>query len=235
MRGTHWVGAASFFVLIVSGVIILMCHPRLYWGEAGNDLTPAWLELPISRNFQHGGWTNRTPFFPEAPSPATASRTFEIFNQNGWGRSLHFLGAWVLVATGTVYLLAGLVTRHFQRHLIPPAGELTLGRFRQEILSHLRLQIRPGTGGPQYGLLQKLTYCGVLFGALPLAVVTGLGMSPAVTAVFPLLSGMFGGHQSARTLHFFASVVLVLFLGVHLAMVIQSGFRRQIRALTLGD
>lgn len=231
---SHWVVSLSFVTLVFSGVVILMCHPRLYWGEVGNDLTPAWFELPISRNHQHGGWEKSVPFFQEAGSPVSASRTFKIFNQNGWGRSLHFLAGWCLVLPGGVYLALGIVTGHFRRHLLPHRRECAPGRFWEDIRSHLRLDVRPATGGPQYGLLQKCAYSVVVFLALPLAVVTGLAMSPAITAEYPFLSGMFGGHQSARTLHFFAFVVLVLFLLVHVAMVIKSGFKRQMRAMTYG-
>ena len=88
VRVSHWILALSLLTLAVSGYFILMVHPRLYWGETGNDLTPALLELPISRNHQHGGWGRTTPFFEDAGGPVSASRTFEIFNQNGWGRSL---------------------------------------------------------------------------------------------------------------------------------------------------
>ena len=66
VRLSHWIGAASLLVLAVTGFVILMAHPRLYWGEAGNDLTPALLELPISRNHQHGGWDTPRPFFAGA-------------------------------------------------------------------------------------------------------------------------------------------------------------------------
>lgn len=211
-----------------------MVHPRLYWGEVGNDLTPTLLELPISRNHQHRGWEKREPFFQEAGSPVSASRTFDIFNQNGWGRSLHFLAAWGLVLTGLFYLLAGILSGHFWRHLLPRRAELTRSEFWREVKAHARLRIRAATGGPQYGLLQKCAYCVVVFLALPLIVVTGLTMSPAITAAFPFLLGLFGGYQSARTIHFFAFVVLVLFLFAHLVMVIKSGFRRQMRAMTLG-
>ena len=234
VRWTHWLVAASFLTLAFTGCVILMAHPRLYWGESGNDLTPAFFELPISKNYKHGGWTNSVPFFKEAGSPVSASRTFNIFNQNGWGRSLHFLAAWFLVVPGAVYLLAGIFTAHFWRHLVPRLADLTPQLLWQDLVSHLRLRIRAGTGGPQYGLLQKCAYLGVVFVALPLAVVTGLAMSPAITAAYPFLSGMFGGYQSARTIHFFAAVVLLLFLLVHVGMVIKSGLNRQIHAMTVG-
>lgn len=232
VRLCHWIVALSFLVLTFSGYVILMCHPRLYWGEVGNDLTPALLELPISRNHQHGGWEVHGPFTSDPASPVSASRTYEIFNENGWGRSLHFLAAWFLVVPGTAYLLAGIWSGHFRRHLWPQAGEFTWRKLRQDVLDHLRLRIPPATGGPQYGLLQKLAYCGVVFVVLPLAVLTGLAMSPAITAAYPVLGSMFGGYQSARTIHFFAAAVLVLFLLVHVAMVVRSGFVRQMRFMT---
>ena len=169
VKGSHWVVTVSFLALTFSGVVILMCHPRLYWGEVGNDLTPALIELPISRNHRHGGWTNNVPFFQGATSPVSASRTFEIFNQNGWGRSLHFLAAWFLVLPGVVYLLAGIFTGHFWRRLVPRVTELTSCLFWEDVRRHLRLRIRPATGGPHYGLLQKLAYSAVIFLALPLA------------------------------------------------------------------
>jgi thiosulfate reductase cytochrome b subunit len=221
--------------LAFTGAVILMAHPRLYWGEVGNDLTPALIELPISRNHQHGGWENSVPFFEDAASPVSASRTFDIFNKNGWGRSLHFLAAWFLVLTGAIYLLAGVFTGHFRRHIVPRSAELKPGLFWRDVRDHARLRIQAATGGPHYGLLQKCAYFAVVFGAFPLAVVTGLGMSPAINAPYPFLSGMFGGFQSARTIHFFTFVVLMLFVLVHIVMIIKSGFRRQMRAMTIGE
>ena len=235
VRNAHWIGSASFLTLLVTGFVILMAHPRLYWGEVGNDLTPALIELPISRNYQHGGWEKAVPMFNDANSPVSAVRTYEIFNQNGWGRSLHFLAAWGLVLTGVVYLVGGLLSGHFRQHLVPARRELAPALILGDLKEHLRLKIRAATGGPQYGLLQKCAYCAVVFVALPGTVLTGLTMAPAITAAHPWLLDLFGGYQSARTLHFFLAVALLLFLVVHVAMVAQSGFKRQLRAMTLGD
>ena len=234
VRVSHWIAAASVLALVFTGVEILMVHPRLYWGEAGNDLMPALIELPISRNHRHGGWTGSTPFFAAANSPISATRTFDIFNQNGWGRSLHFLSAWFLIVTGAIYLLLGLVAGHFRRHLVPGAAQLSRTEFWREVHDHLRLAIPAATGGPDYGLLQRGAYTAIVFVALPLMVVTGMTMSPAVTAAFPFLLTVFGGYQSARTIHFVAFVAAMLFLVVHVLMVVKSGFRRQMRAMTIG-
>jgi thiosulfate reductase cytochrome b subunit len=233
VRISHWILAASLLVLAVSGVFVLMVHPRLYWGEVGNDLVPALLELPISRNHQHGGWEKNLAFSDDGTGPISASRTFPIFNQNGWARSLHFLAAWCLVVPGAIYLLIGLTGGHFRSHLVPRRAELAPHRIRRDVVDHLRFRIRAASGGPQYGLLQKISYALVVFVAAPLIVLTGLAMSPAVSAAIPLAS-LFGGYQSARTIHFFVFVALLLFVLVHVVMVVKSGFRRQIRAMTVG-
>jgi len=190
VRISHAIAAISLVTLAFSGSEILMVHPRLYWGDAGNDLTPALVELPISRNYKHGGWTGE-------------ARTYDIFNQNGWGRSLHFLAAWWLVVPGVLYVAVGLADGHF--------------RWRA------------------YGVRQKTAYRIVVFVLAPLIVATGLTMSPAVTAAAPLLLRIFGGYQSARTIHFVVFVALLVFVVGHVVMVARSGFRRQVKAMTVGD
>ncbi|MCP4192653.1 MAG: hypothetical protein GY768_18720 [Planctomycetaceae bacterium] len=231
---SHWIVATSFLTLAVSGIVILMCHPRLYWGESGNELTPALFELPISRNHQHGGWKGSESFFGGQTPPISSSRTYDIYNQNSWARSLHFLSAWFLVIAGVIYFLTGIFTGYFWQFLVPRQGEFTPSLFLQDLKGHLQLKIPPATGGPQYGLLQKLAYCVVIFVAFPLMVLTGLAMSPAITATFPFLSDMFGGFQSARTIHFFDSIFLFMFLLVHVVMISRSGFKRQLLAMTFG-
>jgi Ni,Fe-hydrogenase I cytochrome b subunit len=167
VRLSHWIITLSFLALAYTGVVILMAHPRLYWGEAGNDLTPALMELPISRNYKHGGYEDRTPFFQEAGAPITASRTYDIFNKNGWGRSLHFLSAWILVVTGLLYLIAGAITGHFRSRMWPKRSEFSFKQFVNDILGHIRMQIPSASDTAQYNLLQKWSYLAVIFFLLP--------------------------------------------------------------------
>lgn len=233
VRVSHWIVAVSILVLAGTGFAILMVHPRLYWGEVGNDLTPALLELPISRNHRHGGWTTPGPVSADGAGPVTANRTYAIFNQNGWARSLHFLAGWCLVMPGTFYLLAGLAEGHFRKRFAPTADERTVASIRRDLVAHLpgRLAARAAA---DYGPLQKAAYAGIVFVAAPLMVITGLAMAPAVTASVPQLVSVFGGYQSARTIHFAMFAVLVAFAFVHVAMVVRTGFRRQLRAMTTG-
>jgi thiosulfate reductase cytochrome b subunit len=234
VKSSHWIVTLSFLALTVSGVAMVMTHPRFYWGDTGNDLTPALFELPVSRNYKHNGWEKPAPFFDDRPE-ISANRTYDIFNENGWGRSLHFLSAWFMVFTGLVYFLAGIFTGHFRKHLVPKRSELKPSLIREDLVNHLRLTVPPPTGGPHYGTLQKCTYASIIFIVFPVAILTGLAMSPAVNAAYPFISEMFGGSQSARTIHFFVSVILVLFLCMHLLMLIRSGFKKHFRDMTIGN
>jgi thiosulfate reductase cytochrome b subunit len=233
VRICHWLTAASVLTLAVSGFFILMVHPRLYLGHVGNDLTPALLTLPISNNYRPDELQRSVVFTEVAGAPISAERNFAIFNQNGWGRSLHFLAAWILVLVGALYAAIGLVGGHIRRDLIP--RELTPRALLQDLKNHLLPRVGSASPGLPYGLLQKLAYLSVMFIALPLMVATGLTMSPAVTAAFPFLLDLFGGYQTARTIHFFGFAALILFLLVHLAMVVATGFGRQLRTMTWGS
>jgi thiosulfate reductase cytochrome b subunit len=206
VRITHGITALTFFALLVSGIMILIAHPRLYWGETGALGTPSLLDLPI---------------------PLT-------LGYSGWGRYLHFLSAWICVLTGVVYVLAGLLTQHLGRHLLPSKADLAWDSLSRSILDHLRLRRPTEEESRTYNVLQRLAYLAVIFIFFPLVVVTGLGMSPAIVSVVPAVATVFGGQQSARTLHFFVASFLVLFLFVHIAMVCLAGFTNCVRGMVIG-
>ena len=235
VRICHWIAVASFMALALSGFLILMVHPRLYLGHVGNDLTPALLTLPISNNHRPDELHSRVVFTELPGAPVSAERNYSIFNQNGWARSLHFLAAWILVGTGAVYFSLGVFSGHMRRDLLPRGRELAPRSLLQDLCNHFPPRVGPAGVGLPYGLLQKLAYASVMFVVLPLMVTTGLTMSPAVTVAYPILLDVFGDYQTARTIHFFGFTVLVLFLIVHVAMVIATGFSRQLRAMTWGS
>jgi thiosulfate reductase cytochrome b subunit len=234
VRICHWLVAASYLTLAVSGFLILMVHPRLYLGEVGNDLTPALLTLPISNNHRPNE-LHQTVVFVEFPGrPVSAERNYRIFNKNGWARSLHFLAAWIFVVVGAAYLMTGIATRHIVRHLLPRIRELAPAAVWQDLKNHLRFDFESVRARSAYNLSQKLAYLSVLFVVLPVMIATGLTMSPAMTSAYPVLLDLFGGYQSARTVHFFGFAALLLFFIVHIAMVIATGFRTQLRGMTWG-
>jgi len=232
VRLCHWLIAFAVIGLAFSGVVILMAHPRLYWGVAGNDLTPAWIELPLGRNYHHGGWGPPLAF-PGAPGAFSRVRTYDIFNQNGWARSLHFLIAWIFATALLAYLALGLVTGHLARDIAPRRRDLARGALKAELKAHLRLPLPRAPGGPPYNALQKLAYA-VVIALLPLMALSGLAMAPLVAAAWPWIPALFGGGQSARSVHFLILVVLTLFLIGHLAFAALTGLRRQLWAITLG-
>jgi thiosulfate reductase cytochrome b subunit len=138
---------------------------------------------------------------------------------SGWGRNLHFLSAWVSIVNGSVYVLSSTLTRHFRNDLLPAKIDL----------------LQPAAmASLTYNLVQKLTYLGVVFLLLPLIIWTGFAMSPAIVSVLPWVVTIFGGQQSARTIHFFAADLLTVFLLVHIAMVYLAGFTSRVRTMITG-
>ncbi|WEK47940.1 MAG: cytochrome b/b6 domain-containing protein [Candidatus Andeanibacterium colombiense] len=233
VRLTHWIIAFAVLALIYSGVAILMVHPKLYWGNGGNDLIPPLFEVPIGPNYHQGSWAPSVPFFASPGSPVTADRLVEPWNENGWARSMHFLAAWFFLIGMLAYWLLGLVTGHLRRNLLPRRAELGRHNIWADVKAHLRVPMPAAKVGPPYAILQKLAYALVVL-ALPLMFLTGITMSPAITADYPVLLDIFGGAQSARTIHFFTFAFLALFLLVHLAMILLTGPLRQLRAMTFG-
>ena len=155
-------------------------------------------------------------------------------DQNGWSRYLHFQSAWLVVFTGFLYVVAGLFSGHFGKSLVPGKGDLSWRAFSKAMVSHVRFERPSAAEAWSYNLLQRLSYLFVIFVLFPLVIWTGLAMSPAFTSAVPATVTLLGGRQSARTLHFFVSVALLVFLLVHVGMVWFAGFRSRMRAMITG-
>lgn len=206
VRITHWINAACFLFLVPSGIAILIAHPEFYWGQTGYFGAPAAFSLPLEPNFNH----------------------------TGWGRGMHFFFAWILVLNGLVYVVSGILSRRQRRKLLPGREQLRWHRMVDELRAHLRFRPPRGDAGRQYNLLQKLSYLIVVLLLFPLMLISGLAMSPAIVAAFPELLDMFGGRQSARTIHFIAAGMLVLFLLIHLLEVFLVGVVEEVRSMITG-
>ena len=218
VRVTHWIITLCFFALLVTGLEIVISHPRFYWGEAGNVLTTPLFKLPI----------------PASRETVPTGYGYVLPDQNGWSRYLHFQAAWLAVFTGLVFTISSLFTGHLRKNLLPRKGDLSWRSFSTAIAGHLRFQRRSETEAWSYSVLQRLTYLFVIFVLFPLVIWTGLAMSPAFVSAVPAAVTVFGGQQSARTIHFFVSLALVLFLIVHVVMVCVAGFKSRMLAMITG-
>ncbi len=218
VRATHWIITLCFFALLVTGVEILISHPRFYWGETGTVLTTPLFQLPI----------------PSSRALVPTGYGYVLPDQNGWSRALHFQAAWVAVLTALLYGIFGLFTGHFRRNLLPGKDDLSWRALSTTIAGHMRFKRPSEEEAWSYNVLQRLAYLFVIFVLFPFVIWTGLAMSPAFVSAFPATVTLLGGRQSARTLHFFVSLALVLFLLVHVAMICLAGFWSRTRAMITG-
>lgn len=217
VRATHWLTFIAFVALLVTGGEIVISHPRFYWGEVGNVNTKPLFVIPI----------------PSSRDTVPTGYGYVMPDQNGWSRYLHFEAAWVAVLTGFVYVLWSLLSGHL-RNLIPERDDWTIRAYRERIMQYLRRKPPGREEERSYNVLQRTAYLVVVFVLFPLIIWTGLAMSPSFTSAFPWTAALLGGRQSARTIHFIDSGLLLLFLLVHVTMVAVSGFRSRMRAMITG-
>lgn len=216
VRATHWITVLCFFALLLSGVEILLSHPRFYWGETGDDWMKPLFQLPV----------------PSSRDMVPTGYHYVLPDENGWSRYLHIEAAWFLVIVGVIYVGWGLASGHFRCHLLPSADRRG---WCAALRDHLRFR-KPGDAeAHSYNPLQRIAYLTVIFGLVPLVVWTGLAMSLSFDAAFPWAVELLGGQQSARTLHFFDSIALMLFVFFHLIMVARAGFLRRTQAMITGS
>jgi thiosulfate reductase cytochrome b subunit len=250
-RVLHWVNALCVFIVLMSGLQIFDAHPRLYWGAAGADADPAALEIGSREGrggqpvgvLRVGRFEAATTGFlgisrdeegelAERAFPAWATLPSE--RDLATGRRWHFFFAWVLVLNSAIFLIVSLSSGHIRRDLLPTRSEVAPAHVLRDIGNHLRLRFPRGESARNYNVLQKLAYLSVIFVLAPLLLGTGLTMSPGMDAALPWLVHLYGGRQSARTLHFLAAMLIVLFIGVHLTMVVLAGPWNELRSMITG-
>lgn len=244
-RLTHWVWAVALFFLLLSGLQIWNAHPALYIGqESGFEYDNAILRIG-AENTPEGPRGFTTVFGhkfdttgllgmsgpPERPNYVgfPSWSTIPSFRDLATGRVVHFFVGWIFVATLAIWLLASLVNRHLWRDIILKPRDLR--DLPRDLWDHLRFRFRHGRS---YSPLQKLSYFVVLVILFPTIILTGLAMSPGMNAAWPWLIDIFGGRQTARTIHFIVMVLLVLFFVVHVAMVVAAGPLNELRSMITG-
>ncbi len=242
----HWYNVVVVFVMIMSGLMIFNAHPRLYWGKYGANADHAWLQIgsmgtrgivqigsvQVPTTGVLGRWTDahgqvQTHAFP---GWATIPSYYSLADARRW----HLAFAWLLVIGGLGYWAVSVANRHVAGDLLPTRRELAPRHLWQDIKDHARLRLPTGEAAATYNVLQKLSYVGVLFVLLPLLVLTGLAMSPGMDAAWPWLLDLFGGRQSARSIHFLAMALVVAFIVVHVVMVVLAGPINEVRSMVTG-
>jgi Ni/Fe-hydrogenase b-type cytochrome subunit len=206
----HWVNAITIFVMLMSGLMIFNAHPRLYWGHYGANLDHAWLVLP-----RFPGW-------------ATIPSTFNLAVARHW----HLAFAWVLGFGLLFYMIRSVMNGHFKRDVALSRAEVSPSHLWQDIKKHARLDFH--SDDARYNPLQKLTYAAILFVILPTVILTGLTLSPGMNAALPWLIDLFGGRQSARSIHFIMTAAIAVFIVVHILLVILAGPFNEMRSMITG-
>ncbi len=247
-RLTHWSWAVSLFFLMLTGLQIFNAFPSLHIGrESGFDYDNAILSIGAEQVGDEirgvtrvlGAEFDTTGFLGVSgtPVPGVSPGDIRAFpaaltipsNQSlATGRVIHFFFAWVLVFTLAIWLVASALNGHLRR-LIPTLSDLR--GLPKDIADHARLRFHHSA---DYNVLQKLAYASVLFVALPLMILTGLSMSPGFNAIAPWLLDVFGGRQTARTIHFLTMVALIGFFAVHMLMILAAGPLNELRSIITG-
>jgi len=249
IRLMHWINVIAFSLLLMSGLQIFNAHPALNWGKSSYNGQPALLQMEAQQDTQ-GQLVGVTRMFGYQFNTtgvlgvsADANGRLSARGFPPWitvpgpqwlamARRWHFFFAWLLVINGVSYLLYSLASRHLARDLTPTRRDWrSIG---QSIKDHLRLRHPRGENAKRYNILQKLAYLGVIFGLFPLVIVAGLAMSPGLNSLLPGWVDIFGGRQSARTLHFIAAWALVAFVFIHGFEVIVSGLWNNLRSMITG-
>ena len=248
VRLAHWINVLCLPILVMSGFQIFNAHPALYLGERSDrDRTILAMDTVFSESDGIRGITTVFGYSFDTTGFLGASRdsdgrihrrgfpAWATIPSHQWlamGRRWHFFFAWIFVINGLLFGLYAFLSRHFDRDLVPFPKDLRgIGR---AVRDHLRFRHPKGDEAARYNVLQKIAYTGVVFVLGPLIVLTGMTMSPRMDAAFPWLLDLFGGRQSARTIHFIVCFAFVGFIGVHLFMVAVSGLWNNFRSMVVG-
>jgi thiosulfate reductase cytochrome b subunit len=248
VRITHWVNAISLALLLFSGLQIFNAHPALYWGQQ-SDFAHPWLAMgAVERGGQLRGITRVAGHTFDTTGFLGASKedgglvvrgfpawlTLPSARYLALGRRWHFFFAWLFALNGALYIASGVIGGHLRRDLAPTLDQMKPRHVLHEIWDHLRLRFPKGEEARRYNVLQKGAYLGVALALLPLMILTGMTMSPSLDADFPWLLDLFGGRQSARSIHFISASLIVLFFFVHIVMVVLSGTWNNVRSMITG-
>ncbi|HEY4113176.1 MAG TPA: cytochrome b/b6 domain-containing protein [Rhizomicrobium sp.] len=247
VRATHWLNAGVLLIMLMSGLQIFNATPALYWGKQSNFAHPlvAFLAYQnadgdvVKGETKIGGWRINTTGVLGASRvdgelQARAFPDWATLPGPQWlsmGRVWHFFFAWFFVLNGALFAFYAFSRGHI-RDLAP--GGRDFRNLPHDIIEHVKLHFPKGDAAKRYNALQKLAYFTVIFILGPLVVLTGLTMSPTMDSAFPILPWIFGGRQSARTIHFICAFSFLGFFIIHMIMVFLSGTWNNVRSMITG-
>ena len=249
VRLMHWINVLAFTLLLMSGLQIFNAHPALNWGKSSYNGRLPILQMSarldaqgdpigVTRILDHEFNTTGVLGLSAGMNGQPTERGFPAWitlpgpQWLALARRWHLFFAWVLVINGLAYLAYTLASRHLTRDLTPGLADWrSLG---QSIRDHLLLRHAHGEAARRYNILQKLTYLSVIFVLFPVLILMGWGMSPGLDTLFPGWIDVFGGRQSARTIHFVLAWALVAFVFIHVFEVIITGFWNNLRSMITG-
>ena len=249
VRVMHWINVLALTILLLSGLNIFSAHPALYWGKSSytgraplveigaredHEGNPVGVTTILGHDFVTTGVLGASAG-PDGDLIPRAFPSWLTIPDSRWlsmARRWHLFFAWVFVINGLCYLGYSIASRHLRRDLAPDRTDWrSIGR---SIADHLRFKHPTGEAAKRYNVLQKLAYLGVIFTLLPLVILMGFAMSPWLDSVIPGWVDLFGGRQSARTIHFIVAWLLVAFVLIHVFEVIVSGLWNHIRSMITG-
>ncbi|MEM7095689.1 MAG: cytochrome b/b6 domain-containing protein [Actinomycetota bacterium] len=203
-RGNRWMHWINFPLL----TIMIWSGLRIYWAD---------LRDPFGVGI--GGW-HWFELFPD-----WVNEPLGLNRKLARGMAFHFTFGWLFVINGTAFGLYLMRTGGW-RNFLPTLQDL---RTIPAVLLHeVGLRPEPPTQG-KYNSVQQLVY-GAVFVMGALAVLSGFAIYKPTQ--LNLLTTMFGGYEAARFVHFWVTILFVLFFVVHIVQVARAGFRNLMGMVT---
>jgi Ni/Fe-hydrogenase b-type cytochrome subunit len=243
-RTTHWVNALALVILVMSGFQIFNAHPHLYWGST-SEPDQAFLSIAAASEdgevrgfFRIYGWqfdttgvlgVQNTEMGP-APRAFPSWLTIPGYFWLAGGRRWHFFFGWIFALNGLLYVIYNCANGHLRKFLLTAKDA---ARVPAMVLYYLRIRKASPQEG-EYNPLQKMAYTSVFFVLTPLIMLSGMAMSPQLDTAFHWLPAMFGGRQSARSVHFILTFLFVAFTFGHVFMVLTTGVLNNMRSMVTG-
>ncbi|HSE89491.1 MAG TPA: cytochrome b/b6 domain-containing protein [Candidatus Binatia bacterium] len=243
-RATHWMNALVLVILVMSGFQIFNAHPHLYWGST-SEPDEAFLSIAAANEdgevrgfFRIYGWqvdttgvlgVQNTELGP-APRAFPSWLTIPGYFWLAGGRRWHFFFAWIFALNGLLYVIYNIANGHLRKFLLTSKD---VARIPAMVLYYFRIRKESPQEG-EYNPLQKMAYTSVFLILTPLIMLSGMAMSPQLDTAFHWLPAMFGGRQSARSIHFILTFLFIGFTFGHVCMVLMTGILNNMRSMVSG-